>query len=164
MVEPRFYTRVKSETDTPARTARWWWYFPVILAVVFALWQVRLAQRYGLTPSKGGAFGLFSTVDKMENRNLRAYLLTKTQEIPFAIPQTVPSTEKLRKPIYRAASLPIEAYLQALTDELVKKPFTVPFTGIRVETWKMDFDSATLRASRIKVASRTVDANGHKQP
>jgi hypothetical protein len=164
VVDPRFYTCVKSDIDNPARTAKWWWYFPVILAVVFALWQVRLAQRHGLTPSKGGAFGLFSTVDKLENRNLRAYLLTKTQEIPFAIPQTVPSTEELRKPIYRAASLPIETHLQALTDELVKKPFTVPFTGIRVETWKMDFDSTTLRASRIKVVSRTVDAEGHAQP
>lgn len=154
-----------TEPEQPSgRLQKWWWRLPILLATAVALSQIWLARTRDLTPSKGGGFGLFSTVDKLENRNLRAYLLTEKQEIPFAIPQAVPATEELRKPIYRAASLPVEAHLRAITDELVTKPYPIPFTGIRVEVWKINFDSATLRASRVKVAERTVDRNGHANP
>lgn len=126
--------------------------------------QIALAFTANLTPSKGGGFGLFSTVDKLENRNLRAYLLTPKGEIPFVIPQAVPAKEELRKPIYRAASLPAQFHLRVITDDLVTKPYGIPFDGIRVEVWRMDFDSATLKASRKKLAERTVDSHGRVQP
>ena len=135
-----------------------------MLATGVALSQIVLALTANLTPSKGGGFGLFSTVDKLENRNLRAYLLTPKGEIPFVIPQAVPAQEELRKPIYRAASLPAQYYLQAITDDLVTKPYGIPFDGIRVEVWKMAFDSTALKASREKLAERTVDSHGHVKP
>lgn len=138
-----------------------WWSLPVLLAIGVALWQIYLAQRAGLSPSKGGGFGLFSTVDKLENRNLRAYLITDTKEIPFAIPRYVPATEILRKPIYRAASLPSQGRLKLITDDLITKPYQVSIQGIRVEVWKLAFNSSTLRASREKVGELTVDKHGH---
>lgn len=140
---------------------RWWWYLPVVMAIGVALSQIYLAKVHGLTPAKGGGFGLFSTVDKLENRNLRAYLITETQEIPFAIPQYVPATEALRKPIYRAASLPTRRYMRAILDDLLTKPYEVSIQGIRVEVWKIAFDSASLRASRQKITELTVDRSGH---
>jgi hypothetical protein len=138
-----------------------WSYLPILLAIGVGLSQIYLARSHDLTPSKAGGFGLFSTVDKLENRNLRAYLITEQQEIPFAIPQYVPATEALRKPIYRAASLPTERHLRTILEDLLTKPYQVLIKGIRIEVWKLAFDSAKLRASRIKVRELTVDRSGH---
>ena len=76
----------------------------------------------------------------------------------------MPAKEELRKPIYRAASLPTQFHLRAITDELVTKPYGIPFDGLRVEVWKIDFDSTTLRASREKIAERSVDQHGRVKP
>lgn len=126
-----------------------------------ALLQIYLAHAENLTPSKGGGFGLFSTVDKLENRNLRAYLITEKQEIPFAIPQYVPATEDLRKPIYRAASLPTVGHMRTIIEDLLANPYEIPIKGIRVEVWKIAFDEKTMRASRVNVAKMAMDRSGH---
>ncbi len=141
---------------------RLWWYAPIILAILVALSQIYLARFQGLTPAKGGGFGLFSTVDKLANRNLRAYLITEDREIPFAIAQSVPVSQPLRKPIYRAASLPSDRHLRVIIDDLLTKPYEVPIKGIRVEVWKRSFDAESLMALRVKVKEMTVDSIGHE--
>lgn len=139
---------------------RWWCYLPIVCAIVVACSQIYLAKFRDLTPAKGGGFGLFSTVDKLVNRDLRAYLLTEEQEIPFAIPRFVPASQPLRKPIYRAASLPSDRHLKIILRDLLDKPYDVPIQGVRVEVWKMSFDAEALSASRLKIKEMTISEGG----
>jgi hypothetical protein len=139
---------------------RWWCYLPIVCATLVATSQIYLAEFRDLTPAKGGGFGLFSTVDKLVNRNLRAYLITDEQEIPFAIPRFVPASQPLRKPIYRAASLPSDRHLRIILQDLLDKPYEVPIRGVRVEVWKMSFDAETLTASRLEIKQMTLNGGG----
>jgi hypothetical protein len=147
-----------SQGAASERRLQWWWRLPVALATVVGMSQIYLAHRANLTPAKGGGFGLFSTFDKLENRNFRAYLITPKQEIPFVIPRNLPADEPLRKPIQRSASLPIDRHLRVIVDDLLSKPYqqagksSVDVKGVRVEVWKMAFEPATLKASRVKIA------------
>jgi hypothetical protein len=160
------------EFPDATRTAWWrraWWCLPIILALAVAASQVYLAKFCGLSPSKGGGFGLFSTVDKLENRNLRAYLLLPNgREAVFALQQRDPKTEELRKPIYRAASLPSEGHLRVILNELLTTSYKhegssveVPIRGIRIEVWKMAFDRETLRARREAITKVAFDKSGN---
>lgn len=63
-------------------------YFTPALLVGIACLQFVLATTQGLTPWKGGGFGMFSTVDTGQARFLRIYLLEDGQEIAVAMPET----------------------------------------------------------------------------
>lgn len=58
-----------------------------LLLVAVAGGQVYVARTAGLSPWKGGGFGMFSTVDAPAARFLRAYLLRDSEEIPVMIPR-----------------------------------------------------------------------------
>jgi hypothetical protein len=61
------------------------------LLVAVALGQFWLAWTVGLSPWKGGGFGMFSTVDAPSARFLRAHLLRASEEIPVLIPEGLQS-------------------------------------------------------------------------
>jgi hypothetical protein len=73
-----------------AQIRRWWNRnapsLPVLLMVGVALSQIGVAWVGGLSPWKGGGFGMFSTVDSPAARFLRIYLVTDDGEIPVLIP------------------------------------------------------------------------------
>ncbi len=49
-------------------------HLPALLLILVALVQIGLAWGGGrLNPDKGGGFGMFSTVDRLNHRHLRAY-------------------------------------------------------------------------------------------
>lgn len=145
----------------PSSRLPWWGCVPIALALLVAISQVYLAHTAQLTPAKGGGFGLFSTVDKLNNRVMRAYLITEDQgEIPFAIPRYVPESQELRKPIYRAMSLPTDAHLRVVVDDLLAKDYDAAVRGVRVEVWKMSFDADAWTMTRVKIAEMSGERGG----
>jgi hypothetical protein len=57
------------------------------LLIVVAVGQTYLARTGGLSPWKGGGFGMFSTVDTPSARFLRAYLVRGSEQIPILVPR-----------------------------------------------------------------------------
>lgn len=104
-------------------------FLPAGILVVLACWQIFLAQTRGLTPWKGGGFGMFSTVDSPGSRFLRVYLLTPDGEVPVTIPgehgrlagrvRAMPSQEKLDELATRLAG---EAWVPRAYNDLAATP------------------------------------------
>lgn len=61
-------------------------YFAPGVLILVACLQLFLAQTQGLTPWKGGGFGMFSTVDSGGARFLRIYLVTGSQAAAVQLP------------------------------------------------------------------------------
>ncbi len=60
------------------------WTMPVVLIVV-ALHQVALAHARDLTPWKGGGFGMFASVDRLNYRAVHGTFVTEAGDIPFDV-------------------------------------------------------------------------------
>ena len=73
---------------------------PVALLVLVAGAQVTLARRAGLSPWKGGGFGMFSTTDDAGRRHVRVFVTAPERSEEIAI---APSLEDAAR---RAAVLP----------------------------------------------------------
>jgi hypothetical protein len=129
-------------------------YLPALLLVLVALSQVCLAWGGGLlNPDKGGGFGMFSTVDRLNHRHFRAYLISSEGEKALDIPRGHP----LRPAIRRATSFPSEDHLREVAGQLLGRH---PTAAIRVEVWKSSFDPASLQVRLAQVASLTVAQPG----
>jgi hypothetical protein len=127
---------------------------PAILLIAVALFQIYLAHvRQILTPAKGGGFGLFSTVDKLENRNFRAYMIGEVSERPIEL-------EGLWGRLPRVLSLPTDAALRAIATTVLTRASGRSIVAVRVEVWKRDFDSTTGVARRIKLRELTLHKAG----
>ena len=131
------------------------YFLPTALLICVGLSQVYLAHvQQLLTPAKGGGFGLFSTVDKLVNRSVRAYVIEYGWETPISMPRPVPLKDTLGRPTLTAASLPSDSHLLTLAKGLAARNDEVDFRAVRVEVWKLAFDAETMQISRIKVRER----------
>ena len=129
-------------------------YLPAILMIAVALLQIYLAAVCQiLTPAKGGGFGLFSTVDKLETRNVRVYAVGETSERPIGL-------EGFWGALPPAMSLPTDARLRAVARTVLSRGLQPPLVAVRVEVWKRDFDSAGGIARRIKLRELTLREDG----
>jgi hypothetical protein len=127
---------------------------PAILLIAVAALQIYLAHVRGiLTPAKGGGFGLFSTVDKLETRNLRISVIGATGEEPIGL-------DGLWGALPRVLSLPTDAALRGIARTILTRAQGRPVVAVRVEVWKRDFDSASGVARRIKLRELTVPKAG----
>jgi hypothetical protein len=123
---------------------------PAVLLIAVALLQIYLAHvRQILTPAKGGGFGLFSTVDKLETRNLRAYLVGDTWERPVKL-------DGLWGVMPRALSLPTDAALRDVAKVLLARAPGRPIVAARVEVWTREFDVRSGEARRVKLRELTL--------
>jgi len=139
-------------TDAIARLRLLALYLPSAILIVVALAQIRLGY-FGtlLTPSKGGGYGLFSTVDKQPNRQVRITLIGPTGEQQVALRPKHP----LERAIYRARAYPTPARLGALAAAIAAEARGGATQAVRVEVWKLAFDPDTLAVSRVRVAEAT---------
>src|SRR5262245_49145722 len=88
---------------------------PPVLLVVVALCQVALAKTVGLTPWKGGGFGMFSTLDHGAYRGVVAIVEAPDRSETLEIP---PSLEELAA---RAAACPSSWLLGELARGIVAR-------------------------------------------
>ena len=113
------------------------------MLVVVATMQVVMARTAGLTPWKGGGFGMFSTLDHGAYRGvdilLEAPERSESQHVP-------PSLEELAA---RAANCPSEWLLRELAEGLVarERRYDLPVTTVTLTVWRTRFDPSTLAAS-----------------
>jgi len=74
-------TQCSGKLLSPKIRSRLWIISPVILTVI-ALLQPFLIHRFNMNPWKGGAFGMFSTVDHFTTRILRVSVPTELGDFP----------------------------------------------------------------------------------
>jgi hypothetical protein len=116
---------------------------PPVLLVVVALGQIGLAKSVGLTPWKGGGFGMFSTLDHGAHRGVDVVIeapdRSEAQDIP-------PSLEELAA---RTVTCPSDAFLRRLAEAIVarERRYERPVTSVRLTVWRTEFDRTTLAAS-----------------
>jgi hypothetical protein len=117
---------------------------PAVLVVVAAL-QVVMAKTVGLTPWKGGGFGMFSTLDHGAYRGvdilLEAPERSESQHVP-------PSLEELAA---RVANCPADWLLRELAAGVAarERRYERPVTKVTLTVWATRFDPASLAATEV---------------
>ena len=130
---------------------------PPVLLVVVAVWQIGLAKTVGLTPWKGGGFGMFATLDHGAYRGVDIVVeapdRSEAQDVP-------PSLEELAA---RTAMYPSESFLRRLAEAVVAREQQVRAPGDdgqadgladRVRSEDADGDGA--HPSHVRVSGRRI--------
>jgi len=116
---------------------------PVALLIVVAGAQVTLARTAGLSPWKGGGFGMFSTTDDGGRRYVRIFVTApeRSEEISIA-----PSLENAAR---RAAVLPLDAQLSTLARLVVarERRYQRQVDAVRIQNWRIEYAPETLAAT-----------------
>ena len=118
---------------------------PAALLTVVALLQIGMAKSAGLTPWKGGGFGMFSTLDHGAYRGVDVVIEAPDRSEAQQIP---PSLEELAA---RAANCPTDWLLRALATAIVarERRYERPVTAVTLTVWRTDFDPSSLTASEM---------------
>jgi len=135
---------------------------PVALLLAVAAAQVTLARTAGLSPWKGGGFGMFSTTDDAGRRWVRVFVTAAERSEEIAI---APSLEDAAT---RAAVLPSDAALARLFRRVVERERRNgrPVDEVRIEAWRTVFTPGTLAAfsRRTRDVVHRVDAPAPSRP
>jgi hypothetical protein len=105
---------------------------PAALLVALACTQIGLAFGAGLSPWKGGGFGMFATNDHGAFRSVRVYALRGGRAQPLEIPS------ELRRRELAARELPSDAALGRLLRGLAGE--APDAEALRAEVWLTEFD------------------------
>lgn len=116
---------------------------PAVALIAIALTQVLLARTSGLSPWKGGGFGMFATTDGAAFRYVRVFIdrSDSSEELDIA-----PSQEDSAA---RAQLFPSDGMLGRLASAIVERErrYGRPVNAVRVEVWRTEFDSRSLEAT-----------------
>jgi hypothetical protein len=128
---------------------------PAAILVIVALGQIALAKGAGLTPWKGGGFGMFATLDHGAYRGVDVVIEAPERSEALNLP---PSLEELGA---RAAACPSEWLLRQLGAAIVarERRYGRPVASVTLTVWATDFDRRTLAATE-----RTVRAFVYRVP
>lgn len=132
-----------TDDGDPEPGGRWRALLPVSLLVVVACAQVTLATTAGLTPWKGGGFGMFSTTDDGGRRYVRVFVSGAERSEEIAI------SPSLQDAARRAAALPVDGELWRLARRVVERErqHRRPVDMVRIETWRIEYAPDTLAAT-----------------
>ena len=107
------------------------------LLVLTALGQVALTRAGPLTPWKGGGFGLFSTVDKLENRILLAWI-----ETPDGDELAVLAKGSVSRLAFNGVHVISPKFLAKITETgvfpILKPYLRLAAAGERIDSFRMD--------------------------
>jgi hypothetical protein len=121
---------------------------PALLLVAVALLQVGLVHTAGLSPWKGGGFGMFSTTDRAEGRYLRVFVTAPGRHEELGLAPV------LQDPAARVAVLPTAGRLARFARDVGEHERRAgrPVRAIRVEVWRVEFerDALTGRARKLR--------------
>ena len=126
----------------PYRRLDWRALLPVALLVAVACTQVTFARMAGLSPWKGGGFGMFSTTDDAGRRGVRVFVSATERSEEMAIPPSLADVAK------RAAVFPTDAWLARLARGVVAREhrYQRPVDTVRIETWRIEYAPDSLAA------------------
>ena len=116
---------------------------PVALLVGMASAQLVLVRTAGLSPWKGGGFGMFSTTDDAGSRYVRVFATAPDRSEEIAI---APSLEDAAT---RAAVLPSDTQLGRLARRVVAREQRNhrAVESLRIEAWRVEYAPGTLAAT-----------------
>jgi hypothetical protein len=127
------------------------------LLVAVASVQVVLTRTAGLSPWKGGGFGMFSTTDDSGRRRVRVFVTAPDRSEEIAI------TPSLEDAAARAAVLPSRRLLTRLARRVVERErrHGRPVETVRIESWRIVYTPGTLSATarRAREFGYRVDAS-----
>jgi hypothetical protein len=131
--------------DADARQSHRGWraLLPVFLLLVIACIQVTLVMTAGLSPWKGGGFGMFSTTDDGGRRYVRVFVSAVDRSEEITISASLDDAAR------RAALLPKDAELSRLARQVVERErrHQRPVEMVRIEAWRVGYARDTLAAS-----------------
>lgn len=116
---------------------------PVVLLLAVAGLQVLLATTAGLSPWKGGGFGMFSTTDDGGRRHVRVFVDAPGRSEEIAIS---PSLEDAAR---RAAVWPTDYLLTGLARRVVERErrYEREVGTVRIQAWRVEYAPRTLAAT-----------------
>jgi hypothetical protein len=121
---------------------------PAAVLVVVAVLQMTVGRAWGLSPWKGGGFGMFSTLDARPFRYLRVYVTAPERSQELTIPGSLEETAAA------AEILPTDVRLERLARAIVARERSRgrPVAEVRIEVWREEFapDSLAPLATRLR--------------
>ena len=124
--------------------------------------QVVLTRTSGLSPWKGGGFGMFSTTDDSGRRHVRIFVSApdRSEEVSIA-PSLADAAD-------RAAVLPTDGMLTRLARRVVERERRAhrPVESVRLQAWRVVYAPGTLAATLqlTREFSCRVDTTGAISP
>ena len=115
-------TRHRSPLLSPKVRSRLWIISPAILTLI-ALLHPFFVHRFNMNPWKGGAFGMFSTIDNFSNRMVRVLVPTELGESPAQL------TNSKAERLLRLVCMPNLALLIEKADRLDSKKWVLFQSG-----------------------------------
>ena len=122
---------------------RWAPALPAAVLLVVAGGQMTVGRAWGLSPWKGGGFGMFSTLDARPFRYVRVYLTAPERSEELAIPAS------LEDAAAAAEILPTDAQLERLALRIVERERSRDraVAQVRIEVWRAEFARTSLAPS-----------------
>jgi hypothetical protein len=118
-------------------------HLPALLLTLVAVSQIAVSKSIGMTPWKGGGFGMFSTLDHGAHRGVDVLIeaadRSEAQEIP-------PSLEEIAA---RAITCPADWLLRRLAEGIAarERRYGRPVRRITLTVWQTEFNTLTLQAN-----------------
>jgi hypothetical protein len=124
----------------PDAVERWWATVPATLLVAMAGAQLWLAHSGGLSPWKGGGFGMFASLDARPFRHVRIFVAAPDRSEELAVP---PSLEELAASV---EILPGDYQFERLARGVVarERRRQRPVVNVRLELWRVEFARESL--------------------
>jgi hypothetical protein len=97
------------------------WLAPALLCGVAVL-QMTVTAQTPLSPWKLGGFGMYSSVDSVRARWIRAVLVTSAGELPISFDRLLEDRPELARRARAVRSLPDPVSLSAIGEELLQGP------------------------------------------
>ena len=126
---------------------------PAALMVAVAAVQIALALTSGLTPWKGGGFGMFSTLDHGAFRGVDIVIEAPGRSETLEVPG---SLEELAA---RTANYPSDRLLRRLAREVAarERRHERAVTTVKLTVWRTEFSPETLLATERTLRSVSID-------
>lgn len=127
---------------------------PVALLLAVAAVQVTLTQWAGLSPWKGGGFGMFAAVDGGAVRSVRVFVDAPERSEEVAVPAS------LLVDADRAAAFPATFLLARLARRIAarERERNRPVATVRVEAWSATLTDDASQADARRLAVYLLDA------
>jgi hypothetical protein len=125
---------------TPESGERWWATVPAALLVAVASGQLWLAHTAGLSPWKGGGFGMFASLDARPFRHVRIFVEAPDRSEELAVP---PSLEAMAASV---EILPGDHQFDELARGVIarERRRQRPIAKVRLELWRVEFAPESL--------------------
>ncbi len=113
---------------------------PLVVLLSMATLQIVLVATRGLTPWKGGGFGMFSTLDDAPHRSMRIVVEAPGRSEEVAIPLSIEDEA------VKALTLPTDHRLRRLAQAVAdrERRYGREATTVRITVWKHDVDPVSL--------------------